>query len=92
MKIGDTNRIKAADLADGSTLYRINNAGGVPYSIIEDADGFESMSCERKCERSMLKSNGVKVVKSYTQNKATTDGLLDLAKVDTMSEMYQDEL
>lgn len=81
MKYGDTNRIKAADLAGGSTLYRINNAGGVPYSIVEEADGFESLSCERKDEWTLFAYNRVEAVRWYLpQIKPPRDGLTGIGK------------
>lgn len=65
MKHGDTCIVKAADLTGGHTMYHLINAGGVPYSIVEEADGFEIYSCERCYEERMLKETKLKVVKSY---------------------------
>jgi len=81
MKIGDTDRVKAADLTDGGTLYRIKNAGGVPYSIAEDSDGEETFSCEQQDEWSLFKRKLIVAVRWYVpQTTSPKDGLTKIEK------------
>lgn len=76
MKYGDTCKRKAAELTGGHTMYHLINAAGIPYTTVEEADGFEIYSCERQNEKIMLKVKNLKVVRSYSG-----DDLINLADV-----------